>query len=177
MHYRDSLVQLLKTQCYQSPSYGAEVGVHRGRTSSRLLSEFPKVHLYLVDLWGRAPVETNDPITRLTDEQQQEYYLETQQQIRFANGRAEILRMDSVAAVEEMQPLDFSFVDADHEYAGCTRDIAAYWNAVKSGGILCGHDYGKSDLPGVTLAVDEFVQARELELHVAEGNIWWLRKG
>lgn len=176
MTFRESLVNLIRTQCYQSPSFGAEVGVHRGRTSKLLLHEFPRLHLYMVDLWGVAPEQTTDTLTRLTQDEQDQFYRESRDQVATMATRAEILRMDSVAAVEMMQPLDFAFVDACHSKDGCRRDADAYWGIVRPKGILCGHDYGKEDLPGVTIAVDEFVRERGIGLHVEEGNIWWVRR-
>lgn len=176
MDFRESLVNLLRTQCFQIPSIGAEVGVHRGRTSRRLLHEFPRLQLYMVDSWTVAEQQTDDSLTRLTAEQQEAFYKETLDQVATFADRIEILRMDSVAAVEHLQPLDFSFVDACHTREGCARDLAAYWGAVRSRGILCGHDYGKADLPGVTEAVDAFAAERGLDLHIEEGNIYWFRK-
>ena len=84
--------------------------------------------------------------------------------------------MDSVAAVEFLQPLEFCFIDADHSYEGCMRDIRSYWDAVRPAGIVSGHDYCKDDLPGVTKAVDEFSHDRGVEVNSVEGNIWWIRR-
>ena len=176
MDFRNSLVNLIRTQCYQLPSFGAEVGVHRGRTSKRLLHEFPRLHLYMIDLWGVSAEQTTDSLTRLTQDEQDEFYRESRDQVATMAARAEILRMDSVAAVEHLQPLDFAFVDADHGEDGCRRDVHAYWQAVRPKGILCGHDYGKEDLPGVTVAVDEFARDKGIDLHVEDGNIWWVRR-
>lgn len=176
MNFRESLVALLHRQCLQAPRFGAEIGVHRGRTSKLLLTEFQQLHLYLVDTWAMAAEQTGVSLTRLSAEEQEAFYRETIRQVVQFADRAEILRVDSVAAAGMMTPLDFAFIDADHSRQGCARDLAAYWPVVRKMGLLCGHDYGKEDLPGVTEAVDAFAQERQLELHVEEGNIWWLRK-
>ena len=176
MNFRDSLISLINRQCLQTPRYGAEVGVHRGRTSVRLFHEFPRLHLYLVDSWTVAKEQTGDTLTRLSQEEQDGFYAETCQLVSRYGDRAEILRMDSVAATEFLQTLDFCFVDADHSRDGCARDIRAYWKIVKHRGILCGHDYGKEDLPGVTIAVDDFAREVAADLNVEDGSIWWMRK-
>jgi len=38
--------------------------------------------------------------------------------------------------------VDFVFIDGDHSYEGCSRDIRAWLPKVKNGGVLAGHDYG-----------------------------------
>jgi hypothetical protein len=176
MHFRDSLIHLLKSQLLQPPMMVAEVGVHRARTSVRLLTEFPRMHLYCVDLWRAYPTQSSDTLSRETQEQHDLWFTESMSLLRTFGDRAEVLRMDSVAAVPEMQPLDAAFLDASHEYEGCKRDLVAYWNQVRPTGILCGHDFRKTDLPGVTQAVLEFAHERGLDLHEADGNLWWFRK-
>ena len=65
-----------------------------------------------------------------------------------------ILRGDSSQLAEQIPDtsLDFCFIDADHTYEGVSKDILAYKNKVKEGGMFCGHDY---DQPGNKQAVDE----------------------
>lgn len=50
--------------------------------------------------------------------------------------------------------LEFVFVDADHSEDAVFEDIAAYWERVRSGGWLAGHDI--DDGPGVGKAVRRF---------------------
>lgn len=50
---------------------------------------------------------------------------------------------------------DMVFVDADHSYIGVKRDIELAKRIVKPGGIICGHDFGEKDWPGVEKAVME----------------------
>ena len=47
---------------------------------------------------------------------------------------------DSAAAFAD-ESVDFVFIDADHSYAGISRDITAWLPKVKRGGVLAGHDY------------------------------------
>ncbi len=47
-----------------------------------------------------------------------------------------------------------AFIDGDHSYEGCARDIAAWWPKVKPGGQIAGHDYSH-EYPGVMQAVSE----------------------
>ena len=50
---------------------------------------------------------------------------------------------------------DLVYVDAAHDYENVKRDIIAYINKVKPGGIIAGHDYSPPDFPGCVAAVNE----------------------
>jgi len=54
------------------------------------------------------------------------------------------IRSDSAEAAKNYpdQSIDFVFIDGDHSYNGCRRDIEAWLPKVKDGGVLAGHDYG-----------------------------------
>lgn len=62
---------------------------------------------------------------------------------------------------------DMVFVDAAHDYESVRRDIQTARLLLRSGGLLCGHDYAKG-WPGVRQAVDELVPSRK-----TSGVIWW----
>ena len=67
------------------------------------------------------------------------------------------VRTTSVAAsIGWKEPIDFLFVDGDHEYEAVLADIRAFVPFVRDGGIVAFHDY-KSGKPGVPRAVDELV--------------------
>ena len=64
----------------------------------------------------------------------------------------------------EDESFDYIYIDSDHRYEQTVRDIAQWWPKVKKGGILAGHDYnGRNKAYGVIQAVDEFVEANNLE--------------
>jgi predicted O-methyltransferase YrrM len=56
------------------------------------------------------------------------------------------------AALFADKSVDVVFVDADHSYEACGRDIDAWWPKVKFAGYLAGDDFA---YPGVQQAVDE----------------------
>lgn len=51
--------------------------------------------------------------------------------------------MDSVQAASEFadRSLSFVYIDGDHSYEGCRRDILAWAPKVMRGGVIAGHDY------------------------------------
>jgi hypothetical protein len=67
---------------------------------------------------------------------------------------------------------DLIFIDGNHSYENCKRDIENYIPKLKVGGILCGHDYHPR-FPGVIKAVkeifgDSFVVADNSSMWVVE---------
>jgi hypothetical protein len=55
--------------------------------------------------------------------------------------------------------LDFVYLDGNHTYDFVKQDLNAWYNKVKVGGILAGHDY---PLKSVKQAVDEFCKDKKL---------------
>lgn len=68
--------------------------------------------------------------------------------------------------------VDVAFLDADHSRAGFERDVEAWWPKIRSGGLLCGHDYNPG-FPDVIAVVDERFPNREL---VVDTSIWTVRR-
>lgn len=63
---------------------------------------------------------------------------------------------------------DMVFIDADHSREGVTRDIETARRLIRPGGLICGHDYGEGDWPGVKEAVDSAFAVVDNPVH----TIW-----
>jgi hypothetical protein len=63
--------------------------------------------------------------------------------------------------------IDFVFIDAEHTYDFVKQDLTVWFNKVKSGGIIAGHDYGNQ----VKQAVDTFFSEKNLQIHTS-GSSW-----
>jgi len=74
---------------------------------------------------------------------------------------------DSSSMAKEIPNVDLVFIDADHGYQGCKKDILAYRSKVLPGGIFSGHDI---DYPGVNRAVNELLN----EYEVGPNNVWFV---
>ena len=76
-------------------------------------------------------------------------------------GGVEKIKGDSVDAmglmVAEGETFDWVYIDGDHSEEAVAADIIAALPLVKPGGFLCGHDYGRTLHPGVSLAVDRLL--------------------
>ena len=73
-------------------------------------------------------------------------------------SRSRVINEDSLIAAAQVKDgsLDFVFIDGDHTYEACKRDIIAWLPKVKEGGWITGHDY--HEFPGVKKAVDELLK-------------------
>lgn len=160
---------------------GAEIGVFAGDMSAALLAANPKLHLDMVDSWeggGEAYIgDSGDWHAGLTQDSQDAYMAKAERKTAFASDRRSIIRSRSVEAAVSPYIYDFVFLDADHSYAGCAADIAAWSPKVKPGGWLGGHDYENTGFPkfGVTQAVNEYVASTGLKLELGDNFTWFVK--
>ena len=154
------------------PCTGAEIGVYQGLMSLHLLNQ-PMITLYMVDNWKAMPKY------HVTQADQDENYQIALRNTSFASERRVVYKMDSADAVNQIEngSLDFVFIDADHSYIGCQRDIVLWLPKVKPDGLLCGHDYNNPDEPyglEVKQAVDEFAREHSHVVHLGDNYTWFI---
>jgi len=159
---------------------GAEVGVERGRTSRRLLLRYPKLHMVLVDLWEQGD---GGGTTSKSKKQLMACHQEALDNMRgFEPSRWSVLQGVSWEMANQIKDgsLDLVFIDASHTYEDVTRDLRAWYNKVRSGGVVSGHDYlGRWEpVPGlVKKAVDEFAVEYGYQVEYKHrADIWWFQK-
>jgi hypothetical protein len=153
---------------------GAEVGVYDGKMSRALFKLIPDLRLFMVDRWlpYTADQIVGDPGARMPRIDRAEWDRIKARALAAVTGcAAKIIQGDSAnaAAMIEDGSLDFVFIDGDHSYEGCKRDILAWMPKVRPGGWLMGHDYGLR--AGVTRAVTELGVAVELD----RDKVWAVR--
>ena len=161
---------------------GAEIGVFRGDFSLEILRHWKGRMLHLVDAWSNTLEDYADPMNDIDMEQAYQCTLERIEPYR---NRVTIHRQLSNVAVTQFSDnsLDFVYIDADHCYDRVKEDIALWIEKVRSGGVLCGHDFFTSDNPqhlvGVERAVKEFCEERKVEellLTPCSYPSWFIRK-
>lgn len=163
---------------------GAEIGVWWGNTSYHFFMKKPK-HLYLVDPWsvepykGTTEFEWDEYLTRYakvtgssTEAGFQKYYDKVYEDVhrRFdPYENVTVLRMTSDEFFEgyDGDGLDWIYVDGSHAYEQVLVDLENALKIMKPGGLILGDDYkwgGRWGKPGVTKAVDEFLEKHKLKI-------------
>lgn len=156
---------------------GAELGVHDGVNYKYLINNCPNLHLIGVDLYEPQP-ENSGPEKWIPGEHghawnHNAYYNDMREFSIKHPDRTDILKDYTTEAAKTVYDgsLDFVFIDADHGYEGCLRDIKAWDSKVREGGIVFGHDI---HFPTVQKAVTEFYG--ENSWNVEDDFIWWIQK-
>ena len=171
---------------------GAELGVWKGDTSSKLLKKAK--HLHLVDAWSPIAFENSKEFggysnylkryKKLVASEDPEkfkiFYDKIYQDVckRFSNQPVTIYRMvtdkwfdlyESLIQTDKNKLLDWIYIDASHEYEGCLKDLTNSFRVLKSNGIIYGDDYAENK-PGVINAVNDFIKKNDLKLELFNKN-------
>lgn len=185
-------LNLLRYLNNQRITHACEVGVFRGHYSRAILNNIHSLEvLYLVDLWEHQ--ENYKDYANVSNEQFKNYLEETKKVTAPWEDKVKILKGHSTDMSKQIEDssLDWCYIDARHDYKGCSEDILAYWPKVKDGGWLSGHDYldadqvdkitpnqdwsicydGTVDRRAVKGAVDEF--AKSVSRNVFVGTEVW----
>lgn len=135
-----------------------EVGVCQGINFDLMIRHNPKIAV-AVDSW------VNDGIVGRNDVafSQQELNKQYSDFKRAMKDKpfVKIYREYSFDAVKHFKDnyFDFIYIDADHTYSGCLKDIEDWYPKVKKGGFLLGDDYRVAKLrTGVEFGVIEAVK-------------------
>lgn len=162
----------------------AEVGVLAGRLSAYLLAHRQDLILTMVDPWKEFAADSRYRKSRDTAANQTQAQCEVTmatalKATEFAAGRRTVIRDLSVFAARSIanESLDGAFLDADHSYDAVKEDLREWWQKVKPGGWIGGHDIDNRCPPwGVRQAVEEFCAANKLTLETDRDFTWFARK-
>lgn len=109
-----------------------EIGSWKGRSGHALLSGC-KGMVYLIDTFKGTAGEMD----YFKDKDAYEQCVENLKDFK----NKEILKMTSSEAVSLVPEVDMVWIDGDHSYEGCKRDIEMYLPKAKK--LICGHDFGR----------------------------------
>lgn len=135
-----------------------EVGVRYGWFSKHLLDNTDIELLYAIDPWDLNK-ENNDP---------QGSYSISSRNFAPYKDRVCMIKAKNEHFVNKVydNSVGFIYLDGLHEHKSVSLDISNWWPKLANGGCLAGHDYCKTDWPGLVRAVDEFVEKEKLDLYV-----------
>jgi len=154
-----AMIKEIRNDFKGRPLVGVEIGVAEGYNAYNILRMLNVERLYLVDSykgdWIRAFGLSQKLLKPFKDK------------VVFINQRSE-------NAVKSIPPvLDFVYIDGDHSYDGVKSDFFNYFNKVKPGGYIGGHDfnmYGYEVIRFVNELHDEGYDVK------AYNNDWWVKK-
>ena len=146
-----------------------EIGVRHGETFQRRLPHISKLAV-AIDCWDLYIKKSQNDMGRASDEAKEQYEnLKSYVDSNYYGNEVKVIKGfsndESVINQFDDETFDLIFIDGDHSYEGCKADLENWWPKVKSGQILCGHDYCYPERNphgfGVKQAVDEFIKDRE----------------
>lgn len=137
---------------------GIEVGVAYGTFSDYILFHSKCTRLYSIDPWSM-----EHPGFPSTEEADRAYHT-TMSLLAKYGDRSHVVRIDSNVFVEAMAPdfFDFVYIDADHTFEGTIQQLEDWWDKLKLGGRLCGHDF--KNCSEVQSAVRAFAHIKGLQI-------------
>jgi hypothetical protein len=136
-----------------------ELGVYKGR-SLAMLGEMVQrsgkdIAIRGVDLWEDGGVITRNASHPYEPAVMDQCIRDVERTV--GNGvKLSLSRRDTAdeARFHADASVTLAFIDGDHSFEGCKRDIAAWCSKIKSKGLLAGHDFS-AEYPGVMRAVLE----------------------
>lgn len=144
---------------FTNDSHFVEIGSWKGRSACYLGVEIvnsgKNIKFDCVDLWIVTEDELIDSSLDLSLSKDDNLYKTFINNIQPLKDIINPIRNSSVNAssLYEDNSLDFVFIDAGHDYKSVKEDIEHWFNKVKTGGIIAGHD---CYLPDVHQAVTEY---------------------
>jgi hypothetical protein len=149
---------------------GVEIGVNRGANSKIMLKNLNIKKLYLVD-----PYRVYEGIDGVVQKGHKVAWEEAHKNLKRFKDKIVWMRLLSEEAAKLLPDgLDFVYIDGNHKYDFVKKDIEVYWNKLKKGGVLAGHDFQEA---GVAHAVTEFASKHNLAVGVGGYfRDWWILK-
>lgn len=159
-----------------------EIGTWKGLSTcfmcKRLveLNRTNEVEFYAVDTFMGAEDEIDAAYKEVKEGKDiYQIYLNNIKELGFENI-VKTIKGDSVDALSSFEDeyFDFIFIDGDHSYEGCFRDILAAYPKVKSGGILAGDDFDRESIKRAVSDAFDVIRKpwQVIDIDVSYNVIW-----
>jgi hypothetical protein len=140
-----------------------EIGCWKGRSFSSVIDILIRNsynNIYVVDHWRHDEIDLFQTFSNNLKE------------LGFEDKYQAIIQ-DSVPAstLFDNNYFDVIFLDADHRYEGFKNDVLSWYPKLKSGGTICGHDYG---CDGVNRVIQEIFGEQYIVPY--ESMVWMYTK-
>lgn len=150
-----------------------EIGVFEGTFSKQIQDIINPSKLYMIDLFSGICDSGNEDGNFVVKRDLNQCYNNLKEYVQDKPNLVLIKgnSMDILKSFED-NSVDMVYIDGDHSYEGCKRDLEISFQKVKSGGWIMGHDYEMNMRKtrnyydfGVKKAVDEFCEKRNQTIY------------
>lgn len=144
-----------------------EIGCFKGRSTASWIKKViaNNNEIFIIDNFygGINPDAEASKIQRKEGNKIKEIFMANMKKLGINRSDYGLYKSDSIeaSALFADSSIDMVFIDGDHEYKSVKKDIETYWQKLKIGGILSGHDFQNKD---VRLAVEELAGPKSLEI-------------
>ena len=121
---------------------GAELGVQSGKFARITLESWSSCTYYLlVDIWAQQ--ENYIDGANVAQDKQDLLVEKTSENVKKFGSKVHWCRNYTSVCVLKVADasLDYVYVDARHDYKGALEDIKSWWDKIRPGGLMCGHDF------------------------------------
>jgi len=146
-----------------------EIGVWYGRNSKVMNKHLNIGRFYLIDNYVDEESKTGESYGGTIEVEKAKSYAHKSNK----KGNEIWIRKASEDAVEDVDMLDFLYIDGNHKYEYIKKDLELYYPKIVEGGIISGHDI---QAEGVSKALLEFAYKNKLQIHFGDRRDWWIIK-
>ena len=150
-----------------------EVGSYCGESGGIIANTFPNSTLNCVDPWEKYTEEGST-----YDLNEQELVLKEAERIfdsttgTFPDVRKNKMPSIEYAKLTEPNSIDFIYIDGNHQYSSVIEDLNMWFEKVKVGGVIAGHDFGWAP---VSRAIYEFFDRPPVSVF-SDGSWFYFKK-
>jgi hypothetical protein len=155
---------------------GIEIGTWRGINALDIMNSLDMKKMYLIDNYlvddeyikdFKSSMQTTMDVNEAKSEAKHKL-----DKKKFSKKIVWIYQKSSEAVKEINEDIDFVYIDGNHAYKNVVEDISNYFNLVKVGGVIGGHDIEQLD---VSRAVMEFAVKNNQQVYICSPD-WWIVK-
>ena len=147
----------------------AEIGVCEGEYSQFILDIAKPSRLFLVDVWNYIDLSYNDHNMVDNNHHEQRYRAVAKKFLNYPNAHLLRIKSDAMLEIFPEKYFDWIYVDADHSYEGCKKDLEIADKLTKDNGYILGHDYCKK-FQGVIDSTNEFIKNNNYHLTLVSSD-------
>jgi hypothetical protein len=159
------MIQFIATQNKKEDLVGIEIGVREGHNAKNILTKLPVKKIYLIDPYEKYSQNEKDLDFSICFDKAKKRLSKFKRKTEFITKKSE----EAVADITN--DIDFIYIDGNHQYKNVKQDMELYYDKLKDGGIMGGHDINNHD---VLKAFSEFVKdKKKFYVHNCD---WWVIK-